>query len=298
MIWGRAMAQRFGMTVAGVLAAALLGLGGAGPSAATSTFVIDTTGFENSGIDLFGVPNTAIYGQTVRVPEGFPVLTSFAVRMFDRDQLIFRGAVWAYTPGALPGDPLWEGPEVQLGTSGTIVTITFTPNLRLTPGTTYVIGATTLSNLDQDPRGTEWRSSPESSYPDGQFVFFNQGPGGSPGWEPLGFGRDLSFRATFAQSATSGGLIATDNEPIALPPVEHTLGFNANGGDCTLTNSGPIIDGVWTQVPTAEQCTRPGFTLLGWNPKPDGSDPLGFDPGGFTLMTDHNTLYAIWVPVS
>jgi hypothetical protein len=84
---------------------------------------------------------------------------------------------------------------------------------------------------------------------------------------------------------------------IVLPPVEHTLGFNANGGTCNLTNSGPIIDGVWIQVPTAEQCTRPGYTLLGWNPQPDGSDPLGFDPGGFTLMTDDNVLYAIWVPV-
>jgi hypothetical protein len=86
-------------------------------------------------------------------------------------------------------------------------------------------------------------------------------------------------------------------ESTALPPVEHRLGFDANGGTCTLTNSGPIIDGVWIKVPDEEQCTRPGYTLLGWNPKPDGSDPLGFDPGGWTLMTGDNTLYAIWVPV-
>jgi hypothetical protein len=84
---------------------------------------------------------------------------------------------------------------------------------------------------------------------------------------------------------------------IVLPPVEHTLGFNANGGICTVTNGGPIVNGVWIRVPTAEQCMRPGYTLLGWNPKSDGSDPLGFDPGGWTLMTDNNTLYAIWVPV-
>jgi hypothetical protein len=82
-----------------------------------------------------------------------------------------------------------------------------------------------------------------------------------------------------------------------LPPVEHMLGFNANGGTCTLTDSGSIVNGVWIQVPTAEQCTRPGYMLLGWNPQPDGSDPLGFDPGGWTVMTDDNTLYAIWVPV-
>jgi len=81
-----------------------------------------------------------------------------------------------------------------------------------------------------------------------------------------------------------------------LPPVEHALGFNANGGSCSLSNSGLVVDGTWIRVPSAEQCVRPGFTLLGWNPKPDGSDPLGFDPGGWTLMTDDNTLFAIWVP--
>jgi hypothetical protein len=81
-----------------------------------------------------------------------------------------------------------------------------------------------------------------------------------------------------------------------LPLVQHTLGFDANGGQCTLTSSGPIFDGTWITVPTIQQCTRPGYRLLGWNPKSDGSDPLGFDPGGWTVMTGDNTLYAIWVP--
>jgi hypothetical protein len=101
--------------------------------------------------------------------------------------------------------------------------------------------------------------------------------------------------ATLNSATLGGGGTATPGA-VVLPPVEHTLGFNANGGACNSTNSGPIIDGVWIQVPTAEQCSRPGFRLLGWNPKPDGSDPLGFDPGGWTLMTGDNTLFAIWVP--
>jgi hypothetical protein len=84
---------------------------------------------------------------------------------------------------------------------------------------------------------------------------------------------------------------------VDLPPVRHTLGFDANGGQCVLTNTGAIVDGTWITVPTAEQCTRPGYRLLGWNPNSDGSDPLGFDPGGWTVMTGDNTLYAIWVPV-
>jgi len=292
------MAGRFGMTVASVLAAAVLGLGGAGPSAASATFVIDTTAAEVGDVFPFGNPdpaNTVIYGQTVLVPEGFPVLTEFALRMLNEAELSFRGAVYAYTPGALPGDPLWVGPPITLGTSGEIVTITFSPNLSLTPGTTYVIGATTLGVDQVGPgrRFNNWRIAPQTAYSDGEFVYWNQT---DPGW--VLYGADLSFRATFAQFRPSTSNGSPVVELIVLPPVEHSLGFNANGGACTLTNSGPIIDGVWSQVPTAEQCTRPGFTLLGWNPKPDGSDPLGFDPGGFTLMTDHNTLYAIWVPVS
>jgi len=91
---------------------------------------------------------------------------------------------------------------------------------------------------------------------------------------------------------------STTPEPtIVLPPVEHTVGFDANGGACNLTSSGPIIDGTWIKVPTAEQCARPGYTLLGWNPRADGGDPLGFDPGGWTVTTGDNTLYAIWVPI-
>jgi hypothetical protein len=84
---------------------------------------------------------------------------------------------------------------------------------------------------------------------------------------------------------------------VALRPTEYELAFDANGGTCNLTNSGPIIDGTWITVPTAQQCSRAGYTLLGWNPRADGGDPLGFDPGGWTVMTGDNTLYAIWVPI-
>jgi uncharacterized delta-60 repeat protein len=110
-------------------------------------------------------------------------------------------------------------------------------------------------------------------------------------------GTPISRIARLLNSSAPIGLGGSGSGRFVLPPVEHRLGFDANGGTCTLTNSGPIIDGVWIKVPDEEQCTRPGYTLLGWNPKPDGSDPLGFDPGGWTLMTDDNTLYAIWVPV-
>ena len=79
--------------------------------------------------------------------------------------------------------------------------------------------------------------------------------------------------------------------------AQFTLQYESNGGVCTVTSSGPIPNGVWIQVPLADRCTRPGYFLLGWNPRADGGDPIGFDPGGWTLMTGDNTLYAIWLPI-
>jgi hypothetical protein len=289
------MGCRVSSLLSSILAGCLLIFAAAGPSFASATFVIDTTAEEDtsiSGIGRFGVPDTVIYGQTVKVPEGFALLSSYAFRMFDRDNLIFRGAVYAYTPGERPGDPLWVGPAVQLGTSEDTVLITFTPNLRLNPGATYVIGATTLDDLDQPipapltSLGTTWKLAFDEAYPDGFATFFNQS---DAAWA-ASFSYDMSFTATFTATGDGSGSSAV------LPPVEHLLGFNANGGTCSLTSSGLIIDGVWTQVPTAQQCTRPGYTLLGWNPRADGGDPLGFDPGGWTVMTGDNVLYAIWVP--
>jgi hypothetical protein len=101
--------------------------------------------------------------------------------------------------------------------------------------------------------------------------------------------------ATVSLSGGSQG--GSSPTPIVLPPVLFTLGYDANGGTCSVTNSGPVESTAWTSVPTAEQCTRPGYTLLGWNPRSDGGDPLGFSPGGSTQMTGDNTLYAIWQAV-
>jgi hypothetical protein len=111
------------------------------------------------------------------------------------------------------------------------------------------------------------------------------------------FGEVLNVIATVSLSGGSQG--GSSPTPIVLPPVLFTLGYDANGGTCSVTNSGSVESGSWTSVPTAEQCTRSGYTLLGWNPRSDGGDPLGFSPGGSTQVTGDNTLYAIWqvIPV-
>jgi hypothetical protein len=129
-----------------------------------------------------------------------------------------------------------------------------------------------------------------------KLYLFDAGAGSTNASTDLdGVSREFFIVRMFSPTAPGSPALSKDGETV-LPPVEYALGFNANGGSCSLSNSGQIVDGAWIRVPTAEQCERPGFTLLGWNPKSDGSDPLGFDPGGWTLMTDDNTLFAIWVP--
>jgi hypothetical protein len=105
-------------------------------------------------------------------------------------------------------------------------------------------------------------------------------------------------------TATGGlvrrGLYCDTKRPLGpgvLPPPEFTLQFDANGGTCSVTSSGRVVVDRWVPVPSEQDCSRPGFTLVGFNPSADGSDPLGFAPGALTRVTGDNTLYAIWVPV-
>jgi hypothetical protein len=80
----------------------------------------------------------------------------------------------------------------------------------------------------------------------------------------------------------------------ALAPARFALNFDANGGTCTRDSSGLVNEGTWITVPRADECSRSGYELVGFNVKKDGSSPLGFDPGGYTVMTSDNTIYAIW----
>jgi hypothetical protein len=174
--------------------------------------------------------------------------------------------------------------------------VTYSGSVTLYGGCTYWIGI----------KG----SSP--GYLANPFVYF--GAQTSPwSWTTTGLNRALTENngTSFAYDGTSDNVVgltlsgtATADGPCpgstgsGVPPAQYALGFDANGGTCTTSSSGQIVDGTWIRVPTAGQCSRPGFTLLGWNPRADGGDPLGFDPGGWTVMTGDNTLYAIWVPNS
>jgi hypothetical protein len=108
------------------------------------------------------------------------------------------------------------------------------------------------------------------------------------------------FALTFGNASVANAKIVAPDGCVSIgcPDDALVLGFHANEGSCQTPSSRGFLTGTWAQVPGAEDCTRPGYVLLGWNPSPDGSDPLGFAPNGWTHMTGHNTLYAIWVPES
>ena len=84
----------------------------------------------------------------------------------------------------------------------------------------------------------------------------------------------------------------TPAAPVTPTVPLYTLGYDANGGSCSVS-SGSALSGVWLTLPTADQCSRSGYTLAGWNTSSDNSG-LAFGPGGATVMSSDNTVFAIW----
>ena len=85
--------------------------------------------------------------------------------------------------------------------------------------------------------------------------------------------------------------------PTEPAPVYSTLTYDANGGACSVSTSGPVEHGKSTPVPTASQCARTQYTLIGFSTSRDGTSGLSFPPGGSPVVTGDNTLFAQWRPV-
>lgn len=77
------------------------------------------------------------------------------------------------------------------------------------------------------------------------------------------------------------------------PPVRTiTLTIDPNQGVCR-TSSVTGRFNTWTNLPSAETCSRQGFELVGFNVSADGNG-LGFAPGAPVFLSNDNTLFAIW----
>jgi hypothetical protein len=135
--------------------------------------VIDTTGDVNGDISNFGDKATQTYGQTVTVPEGYPVLNSFTFLMNLPSTVKFRGEVYAWDGQKATGKKLFESKTKKTAGSGSNEPITFdTGGKKLNPGEQYVLFATT-SKTRRGKGSGPWGLVDPGTYSDGQFVYDN-----------------------------------------------------------------------------------------------------------------------------
>lgn len=85
---------------------------------------------------------------------------------------------------------------------------------------------------------------------------------------------------------------ASGSVSIAAKP-KYTVTYNANGGSSTKTSES-VYSGSTGTFPTASQCTRTDYTLLGWATSSTATS-ASYSPGAATpTVTANKTYYAVW----
>ena len=74
--------------------------------------------------------------------------------------------------------------------------------------------------------------------------------------------------------------------------TEYTVTFDANNGSTTKTSQTVDIGNSCT-LPTASECTRSGYKLLGWSTNSSATSAT-YNPGASYEPTANITLYAVW----
>ncbi len=181
----------------------LLLLGSSGQIQALTT--IDTTPYWNgtSFISSFGYPNTATYGQVVTVPStSDAVLKGFSFYVNLPNTCTFRGYVYAWDGAKATGAALYESPTRSTTGSGNYEEVAFeTGGIALTPGTQYVLFASTSEEVGSG--SGRWGSPSQDVYTGSgnTFVFLNNGTNlaqwTTTTWSTISM--DLAFRATFVK---------------------------------------------------------------------------------------------------
>lgn len=89
--------------------------------------------------------------------------------------------------------------------------------------------------------------------------------------------------------------LSAPNQPTPDPvPPSYQLTYDADGGSCPGT-SDPVPFNMTTDLPTAEQCTRTGFTLDGFATSKGGA--AVYKPGESVEVLEDRTLWAVWRPL-
>ena len=117
----------------------------------------------------------------------------------------------------------------------------------------------------------------------------------------------------------AGTFTVTDSGPVAhtftvtlsastasSAPATYTMTFDANGGSCTAVTSSYAAVGSTIQIsgetgatynlPSAQDCTRKDYTLLGWAHSSDATviADSNTTPGAAVNFEDDGTMYAVW----
>lgn len=165
-------------------------------------------------IGSFGCPDTTTYGQVITVPasKSNATLHHFTFEVVNNAggdhaggalaSMVVRGEVYAWGGSRPTGSALWESkPRTISYSDSTFHELTFDARaLPLTPGAQYVLFASTAKDYAQclNNYTLAWGSVSDSTYPNGTFVYQNNG-GDSSQWESQDwtttYGQDLAFRA-------------------------------------------------------------------------------------------------------
>jgi hypothetical protein len=284
---GLSRRTRLAVLLAVATGAAVVGVTVFAGSATISTF----GSWDGSNtISSFGKPDTATYGQTVVVPAGVAALSSFTFDVALPTNLVFRGEVYAWNGSRATGPALWEGAPMSTSTSG-FQEITFRPDARVNPGSQLVLFASVSKDYGASGAGSgTWAFISSSPYPDGTFVYENNGNDPSQ-WTNTAwsnYGDNLAFKATFGDyvaPATRGGYcsVAGDTYPDGTPIPPGTF-LNL---PVTQASSDPHYTGV------VSAAYFQGIGISCDNPPPGYTDSgTKVNSGGFVSA---DGLYEYWV---
>lgn len=102
--------------------------------------------------------------------------------------------------------------------------------------------------------------------------------------------------STIATLTITVGSGSSVTDPALVYP---TMYLDANSGTCTGTMQYTKVNGMngTVTLPTAEQCTRAGYTFAGWARSSSATSRV-FAPGAVVPIGDESfTLFAVWTPV-
>jgi hypothetical protein len=184
-----------------------------GPATTVGATTIDTTAGWNGFLDIcaFGAPNTATYGQVVRVPATDTVLGSYTFYLRQAEgpgALTFRGEVYAWDGLKATGPNLWESAPRTLTVQSGFEALDFdTGGVQLAAGQQYVLFATISKDYEQnnDTSRSCWGYRYQDAYNGGGFVYLNnfgdQSEWTTTPWETfVGNGvDDLAFKASLSK---------------------------------------------------------------------------------------------------